>query len=225
MNKLLLSAFLTSALLLSACGDTTKSNNEENTNDNNNTEVENENNNNTEAENVEIDSENNNEENSEEDNEKETEKNATDDPQDYTMKDLEYAVPESWSEDVADEYLKYYYPEDAMLMVGLMELEDSITDDEVRAQFLEGFSSGLEEVDLTSETEITIDGKTAYQYDMNHKFPDQPEDYETSLVVFDYDIGIMNFVMATLSDSDKDYSSEFEDVLDSIEYTDEATND
>ena len=47
------------------------------------------------------------------------------------------------------------------------------------------------------------------------------QEFENSLVIFDYYDGIMAFQMSTLVHSDKDYSNEFESILSSIEVTDE----
>lgn len=135
----------------------------------------------------------------------------------YSMSNIEYSVPENWTEEISDENLKYYYPEEAMLMVSYMDLEDTLSNGEIRADFIEGVTSGYESYDLISESEITVAGTTAYQYDFNSIMTDQ--EFENSLVIFDYYDGIMAFQMSTLVHSDKDYSNEFERILSSIEFT------
>lgn len=137
----------------------------------------------------------------------------------YSMSNIKYSIPENWTEEITDENLKYYYPEEAMLMVAYMDLDDTLSNDEIRADFIEGYASGFESYGLISESEITVAGKTAYQYDINNIMTDK--EFENSLIIFDYDDGIIIFQMSTLVDSDKDYSNEFESILNSIEFPDE----
>ncbi len=137
----------------------------------------------------------------------------------YSMGNIEYSIPESWTEEISDENVKNYYPEEAVLLVAYMDLDDTLSNDETRTIFIEGFASGFEQYYLTSESEITVAGTTAYQYDINNIMNDQ--EFENSLVIFDYYDGIMAFQMSTLVHSDKDYSNEFESILSSIEVTDE----
>lgn len=138
----------------------------------------------------------------------------------YSINSLEYSIPESWTEEVSDENLKYYYPEDGMLMVDYSDTDGTISNSVSRASFVEGFTSGLESFDIISETEITVGGTTAYQYNLNNEISN--EEYETSVVVFDYYDGIISLFMAKESNSDEDYSNEFENILSSIELTDEV---
>lgn len=137
----------------------------------------------------------------------------------YSMSNIKYSIPENWTEEISDENLKYYYPEEAMLMVAYMDLDGTLSNDEIRADFIEGYASGFESYDLISESEITVAGKTAYQYDINNIMTDK--EFENSLIIFDYYDGMIVFQMSTLVDSDKDYSNEFESILNSIEFTDE----
>jgi len=138
----------------------------------------------------------------------------------YDMSSMEYSIPESWTEEVSDENLKYYYPEDSMLMVGYSEAEGTISDDVTRANFIEGVTSSFDSFDLISESEITVAGTTAYQYNFDNVVSNK--ELKTSVVIFDYHDGIMSLFMGTESNSDKDYSNEFENILSSIEFTDEA---
>lgn len=138
----------------------------------------------------------------------------------YSINSLEYSIPESWTEEVSDENLKYYYPEDGMLMVGYSETDGTISNSVTRASFVEGFTSELESFDIISETEITVGDTTAYQYNLNNEVSN--EEYETSVVVFEYYDGIISLFMTKVSNLDEDYSNEFENILSSIELTDEV---
>src|SRR5690606_26116779 len=84
-------------------------------------------------------------------------------------------------------------------------------------------TSSFDSFDLVSESEITVAGKTAYQYDFNNVISN--EEYKTSLITFDHYDGIISLIMATASNSDKDYSNEFETILSSIEFTDEEVEE
>lgn len=148
-----------------------------------------------------------------------TETNSVDENyKEYSINNLEYSILESWTEEGSDENLKYYYPEDGMLMVAYTEINDTVSNDVSRKEFLDGFTSELESSELVSESEITIDNTKAYRYELNTVLSNQ--ELQTSLVIFDYYNGIASFYMATLKDSDKDYSKEFENALNSIEFTD-----
>lgn len=196
MSKKLLSILFASLLFLSACGDPGESETKETAQD--------------EEEEVEVEK---------------VDEEVDGNYKGYSINDLKYTVLESWTEETSDENLKYYYPENGMLMVGFEELgfDDAISNDELREGFLEGFTSNLESVELISESKTTIEGKTAYQYNMNNVWNKGEGEAETSLVVFDYHDGIISFMMSTPSDSDKDYNNDFENVLNSIEYTEQTT--
>jgi len=107
-----------------------------------------------------------------------------------------------------------------MLMVGYTEVDGTISDDVTRGSFIEGVTSSFDSFDLISESEITVAGTTAYQYNYDNVVSD--EELKTSVVIFDYYDGVMSLFMGTSSQSDKDYSNEFENILSSIEFTDEA---
>lgn len=141
----------------------------------------------------------------------------------YNMSSMGYSIPESWTEEVSDENLKYYYPEDGMLMVSYEKIDGTISDDVTRTSYIEGIASSLDSFDLTSESEITVAGTTAYQYNFNNEISN--EEYKSSVITFDYNDGIISLFMATLSNSDKDYSNEFENILSSIELPDEANKE
>ena len=138
----------------------------------------------------------------------------------YSMSSMEYSIPESWTEEVSDENLKYYYPEDGMLMVSYQEADGIISDDVTRTSYIEGVTSSFDSFDLISESEINVAGTTAYQYNFNNVLSN--EEYKSTVITFDYYDGIISLLMATVSNSDKDYSNEFENILSSIEFTDEA---
>ncbi|WP_158241151.1 DUF5067 domain-containing protein [Planomicrobium sp. MB-3u-38] len=141
----------------------------------------------------------------------------------YNMSSMEYSIPESWNEEVSGENLKYYYPEDGMLMVSHDEIDGTISDDVTRASFIDGVTSSFDSFDLISESEIAVAGTTAYQYNFDIVLSN--EEYKTSLITFDHYDGINSLMMATVSNSEKDYSSEFENILSSIEFTDEANKE
>lgn len=136
------------------------------------------------------------------------------------MHSMEYSVPESWTENVSDENTKYYYPENGMLMVGYDELDtdETISDDELIAGFMEGFNSTFDSFDVISESKITIEGKTGYTYYLNNVLDN--EEYKISVILFDYQDGVISFMIST--ESDEDYSKNFENIYNSIEFTDEA---
>ena len=85
----------------------------------------------------------------------------------YFINGLEYSIPESWTEKVSRENLKYYYPENGMLMVGYDEATGSITDDYSRKTYIEGISSTMENFELISESEIAVAGTRAYRHEIN----------------------------------------------------------
>lgn len=142
---------------------------------------------------------------------------------DHFINDMKYRVLESWLEETTDENFKYYYPEEGMLMVAYEESDEKISNDKSREEFLEGFMSNLESAELISESEISIRDQTAYQYNLNNVWNKGEGEFTTTLIIFDYYDGIISFIMTTLSDSDKDYSSDFENVLDSIEFPEQTT--
>ena len=72
------------------------------------------------------------------------------------------------------------------------------------------------------ESEITIRDQITYQYNVNYVWNKGEGEFTTTLIIFDYYDWIISFLITTLSDSDKDYSSDFENVLDSIEYTEQT---
>ena len=44
----------------------------------------------------------------------------------YSMGNIEYSIPESWTEEISDENVKNYYPEEAVLLVAYMDLNNTI---------------------------------------------------------------------------------------------------
>lgn len=139
----------------------------------------------------------------------------------YFINGLEYSIPESWTEKISSETQKFYYPEDGALMIDYVKSDGSFTNEESRLQFINGVISGFDsyESESISESEITVAGARAYQYDMNATISGQ--EYKFTLVLFDYFNGLTSLYMGTLRDSDKDYSKEFENILSSISISDE----
>ena len=140
----------------------------------------------------------------------------------YSINGLEYSIPESWTEKISSETQKFYYPEDGTLMIDYVKSDGSFTNEASRLQFINGVISGFDsyESESISESEITVAGARAYQYDMNATISGQ--EYKFTLVLFDYFNGLTSLYMGTLRDSDKDYSKEFENILSSINVSDEA---
>ena len=139
----------------------------------------------------------------------------------YFINGLEYSIPESWTEKISSETQKFYYPEDGALMIDYVKSDGSFTNEESRLQFINGVISGFDsyESESISESEITVAGARAYQYDMNATISGQ--EYKFTLVLFDYFNGLTSLYMGTLRGSDKDYSKEFENILSSISISDE----
>ena len=139
----------------------------------------------------------------------------------YFINGVEYSIPESWTEKISSETQKFYYPEDGALMIDYVKSDGSFTNEESRLQFINGVISGFDsyESESISESEITVAGARAYQYDMNATISGQ--EYKFTLVLFDYFNGLTSLYMGTLRDSDKDYSKEFENILSSISISDE----
>ena len=44
----------------------------------------------------------------------------------YSMGNIEYSIPESWTEEISDENVKNYYPEEAVLLGAYMDLNNTI---------------------------------------------------------------------------------------------------
>ena len=125
-----------------------------------------------------------------------------------------FDVPETWKDGENTDDLQYYYPENGMLMVAYTPLDQSLSDEASRNEFVSGFTSGMASAEINSESEITVSNSTAYQYDIAVSMDEK--DWESSFVVFDGDGGVVSFFMATTKDSGNDYSSDFESVLDSV---------
>lgn len=138
----------------------------------------------------------------------------------YELKGMEYSIPEDWTEEAADENLKYYYPDEGMLMINYSELDATISNEEIRADFIEGVATSFDSFELISESEITVADTPAYQYNLNNVM--EEKDFQTTLIVFDYGGGIISLFMATLSNSTEDYNDDFEKILDSINFTEKA---
>lgn len=138
----------------------------------------------------------------------------------YSMNTLKYKVPDSWDEKVGDDNLKYYYPENGMLMVGYDEIDGTINNDESREDFMNSFVSAFDSYELISETEIAIEGEPAYQYELNQVL--DGEELKTTIILFDYFNGFISFMMGTYSESDANYNDDFETILDSIKFSEEA---
>lgn len=131
-----------------------------------------------------------------------------------TIAGVEYEVPEFWEESSSTEDIHYFYPDDGMLMVGYSKMDQSTTDDSAREEFIKSFSDGMESCELLSEEKIKVAGTDGYRHEMNIGMSNKI--WKTSMVTFDETDGIISFMMATLSDSDENYDTDFEHILNSI---------
>lgn len=128
----------------------------------------------------------------------------------YSINGCEYLVPESWTEKIIDEYTKFYYPKNGIVMVGFEITEASINNDIDRKSYIHGFSKSFKKFKLISEKEILVDGKKAYRFEM--KFLLNGEVSEHSVIAFDYSNGIMSFMNVT----EKDSVHAFDEIISSI---------
>lgn len=138
----------------------------------------------------------------------------------YSVNGLEYSVPYSWEEGDSNETTKYHYPKNGMLMVSYSETGASITDDARRQEFIDGVSGSFDNFELKSESEIIIENTGAYRHEINMEL--NGDNYNGSIVLFDYQNGIISLMIATLAESDKNYDNEFEYILNSIQFSDEV---
>ena len=125
-----------------------------------------------------------------------------------------FEVPETWEDGDNTDSLQYYYPENGMLMVAYTPLDQSLSNEATRNEFVSGFTSGMASAEINSESEITVSNSTAYQYDIAVSMDEK--DWGSSFVMFDGGGGVISFFMATLKDSESNYSSDFESILDSV---------
>lgn len=125
-----------------------------------------------------------------------------------------FEIPESWEEGDNTEDLLYYYPENAMLMVGYSETNQSILDEQARKEFIDSFGSGMDDFTLVSESEQNVAGQKAYRHEMNISMAD--EDWTATMITYDCDSGVISFLMSTLVNAEQNYDKEFETILASI---------
>lgn len=125
-----------------------------------------------------------------------------------------FEIPESWEEGDNTEDLLYFYPEDAMLMIGYSQMNQSILDEQVRKEFIDSFGASMDSFELTSESEQNIVGQKAYRHEMSISMAD--EDWMATMVTFDCDGGVISFLLSTLKDSEQNYDKEFENILNSV---------
>lgn len=131
-----------------------------------------------------------------------------------SIREYSFEVPESWEEGENTADLQYFYPADAMLMIGYSEMNQSITDDIARKEFIDSFGTGMEAFDLVSESEQNVAGQQAYKYKMNISMADK--DWKATMVVMECQGGVVSLLMSTLSNSEKNYDKEFESILSSL---------
>lgn len=125
-----------------------------------------------------------------------------------------FEIPKSWEEGDNTEDLLYFYPEDAMLMIGYSQMNQSILDEQVRKEFIDSFGASMDSFELTSESEQNIVGQKAYRHEMSISMAD--EDWMATMVTFDCDGGVISLLLSTLKDSEQNYDKEFENILSSV---------
>lgn len=125
-----------------------------------------------------------------------------------------FEIPVDWESGENTDETLYYYPEDAMLMIGYSAMDQSITDDQVRSEFLTAFGSSMESYELISESEEQVAGTTAYRDVISLGMAG--EEWDTQLITFDCENGILSFMMSVLASSDLDYTDTLNDILASV---------
>lgn len=125
-----------------------------------------------------------------------------------------FNVPADWEAEGDTEDILYFYPEDAMLMIAYSAMNQSISDEQTRCEFLAAFGSSMESYELISENTEQIAETTAYRDVIKIGMSGQL--WDTDLVTFDCENGVISFMMAVSDSSDIDYTDKFNDILASI---------
>ena len=136
----------------------------------------------------------------------------------YANRVVEYSVPVSWTEVATETGIKYYYPKDSMLMVIIEETDWILTNESTGNEYLTRFLSGMEKFEELGKAEITVAGTQAYHYDINFKLDGSK--FTGSIVIFNYNNGIVSFMIGTKLESDKDYRKKFENIINSVKFID-----
>lgn len=132
-----------------------------------------------------------------------------------TVKEYSYEVPEAWKENNSTDTISYFYPENGLLMVTCEEAEGvSIADEQFRKVYSQNVASGFEEFESLSSSELLVDNKTAYQEQAH--FTASGVEFDGTIVTFDYDGGIIAFIMGTYASSDVSYADDFDKIIKSI---------
>lgn len=134
--------------------------------------------------------------------------------QEKVIDGFSFEVPEKWKEGENTDELQYYYPEDGMLMIAFEETEEKLEDDRTREDFIKSFGTQMEKMKVISESEIEVDGNVAYHEVMSLGM--DKKKFDSEMVVFNSDNGIICLLLSTLKESDKDYSNDFKKIIDSI---------
>jgi len=138
------------------------------------------------------------------------------------MISIEYEVPEEWEKEVTQENIKSYYSDASMLRVHFTDDKIDLTDSESRETFLELYFSDIESYEVLSESEITINGKDAYSFDFKQTTSDY--EFESTLVLFNDSKGLFVFHMMIFDENNGYYRDSFENILNSIVYSDSPTS-
>lgn len=141
----------------------------------------------------------------------------------YVKKEINsitYSIPQTWAdlENNSDDNTKYYYPENAMLMVSYDEAQEfDITNKETRNEYIQGMMSALEikEYDIESSIvneleaiivkgDIMIDGIV----------------FNTRIIIFATNNAIYTFALGVNDDTAENYNEQFNKIISTIEISD-----
>lgn len=132
-----------------------------------------------------------------------------------SFKGYSFEVPKNWKKDEdSTEDQQFYRPKDGLLQVGYMDVGTGIMNESLRKEIFDGFAKSLKGYEALSGSEIQVDGVKAYQQELNVKLSEK--DYRATMVLFDSKDGIIVFWVNTLKGSKKDYSKDFEKIIESI---------
>ena len=126
-----------------------------------------------------------------------------------------FQIPADWEAGENTDELLYYYPQNGMLMIAYSPMDQSITDDQARSDFLTAFGSSMDSYELTGESEEYVAGTIAYRDTMN--ISAAGEEWNTQMVTFDCEGGIINFSMYSLVSANTDYTDDLNGILASLE--------
>lgn len=142
----------------------------------------------------------------------------------YANEVISYSVPSNWSETIASDDLKYYYPNTGMLMIAYDESGFSlaVADKSDRDDYRDAFLSSLVDPEVVSESEVSVADLIGYRVVATGEM--EGESYKLDHIVFDHNDGTASITMVTPVSSTTDYSTEFSSVLKSIQLKGEVNS-